>query len=178
MNQGAPATPPVHSSPIPLETPAAVQRSPPRRPMDGRSRTTRQTAPREGRLGPWGRRGCMAMQPVAGPCNAGDATSRHFSLLQPFADPKVASSSLAGRARKISSTSVGYGWGVFVWTAPNPQNTANVQRILAIAQESWPQVLQISRWPSRPACWTRVAPRGYLASRRAGGRPTRRSCAG
>ena len=51
-----------------------------------------------GRLGPWGRRRCSVMLPIAGPCSAPHATSRPASLLQRFADLKVASSSLAGRA--------------------------------------------------------------------------------
>jgi len=54
-----------------------------------------------GRLGPWGRRGCIPVQPSTVPCNAGDATSCYFLPLRPFADLKVASSSHAGREPRL-----------------------------------------------------------------------------
>jgi hypothetical protein len=67
------------------------------------------------------RRRCSPVPLLAGPCRARDITPRHFLGRFRIADLKVACSSHAGRARKSQSASATYGWGVFVWTVPNPQ---------------------------------------------------------
>ena len=89
-------------------------------PGSARHRSWSRIEPGAGAVAVWCRSShALAMQ--------GYATARHFLVRVRIADLKVASSSLAGRARDTATASARYGWRGFARSLPDSQRAADMK---------------------------------------------------